>query len=145
MKQIDTDWQETYEKEFADRVAKAAEANAEKIVKSVVNELAQALNMDELQKTIVGIYQELETLKKATDKVAVLEAEVAHLKETEDSRIAAAISPIKPLTWGRSATQSKDNVVEEEDLETELAKQIKSAKGEVNSWLPKFQSVGGVN
>lgn len=144
MKQIETDWQEAYEKELSERIAKASEASAEKIVKSVVGELAEVLNMEELQKTLTDLFAEVDALKEKVKAVEGLKEEVAHLKETEDTKIANAITPIQPINWGRSATTSKSNIVVEDDLEEEVKKQVNSAKKQVSGWMNALRPDGGV-
>lgn len=135
------DWKalsEEYEKELEDqlaqKIATASAANSKTLLETLMTEIVKALNIQQLQETLVQFNERIEQTAKAIARVEELEQKVNYLLETDDSKIAKALTPVEPIDWSLSATTRKDNVVPDAELTAEEKNQVAQAKGSLN-WL----------
>lgn len=137
-KEINEQYEQEIEKEFAGKVAEASKQTVATIVKQVV----AALNIPQLQETLAKLHEGVEANAGLADRVTVLEEQVNHLLDTDDERIAEAIAPTEPFDWSLSAVHNA-KPVKNEDLEEDVKKEVQQMSGELD-WmnnLNPFQEV----
>jgi chorismate mutase len=99
-------------------------------VEEVVKEVLKAINVEQLQTLLQTI---VDNQKKLSDDMAALQAErsvlvkeVAEIKQTEDEKIAAKLSPINWAATGFAPSQSVANTTIPQEKAEQLAKAIES-------------------
>jgi len=123
LKKLNVNWEEInkeyetrIETALAEKVAKASEQTVERVVSEVVD----ALNVKGLKEILAKLNADVVTVKGYETRIGQLEANVTMLKETEDARIAKALTPAEPLDWNFAASASDKNIVGEDEVEKEI-------------------------
>jgi hypothetical protein len=116
-------------KESAEKEVEAVETSEDKVVETVM----KVLNIEQLQTVLATIVEnqknmaaELAELKSAKDVVA---EEVKILKQTEDEKIAAKLSPVNWGGVGYSPSSAKETAIPKEKAEQKLADGPKGGEG----------------
>ena len=142
LQELDVDWKEIneqYEKEIedalAEKVAKASQANS----KEIVAEVMKAMNVEGLVATLSKLNEDIVEVKGYQAKIEALEAEIKMLKESEDERIAKALTPADPFDWSLAASTSTATVVKEENLPAAVKEEIVAKEFD---WLKELNPLG---
>lgn len=112
------EFNESVEKEIADAEKERAVKAAEVIVKEVVAEVIQVLNVDGLKQRLEAIDEAVAKALGLSEQVAELEAAVNHLKETQDERLAKALAPVQAFDWNYSVQKEERKTAIETATET---------------------------
>lgn len=139
----DVDWKglnEQYEAEIEEMLAKQVAEQVAETTKSnvsdIVDEVVKELNVEGLQAVLVDLANHIKENAKLTETVNELAEKVNHLMQTEDARIAKALTPRMPIDWANPSA-NKENIVQEEELDQDVQNQVKNMNGELE-WLKGF-------
>ncbi len=133
-KELEKEWN-AYQESLAEAEVVETEAQKEAERVDIVDHVLKVLDVEGLQKALTEIgaalkasAEQVAELREANDKLA---AEVAGLKETDDTRISNFFTPRKPLAWSVKADAA---VVEEDELTEEDQKAVSELRQD-HKWL----------
>jgi hypothetical protein len=136
LEEVGADWKELniqYEQEMetalAEKIAKASDDKS----KNIVAQVLEALNIEGLQETLKALHGRIDQVAGVEDRVVKIEDAINHLLESEDARIAKALTPVEPFDWTLRPSQSKETV-REEDLTNDEQAAVKEISGQLD-WM----------
>jgi len=118
--------EETYLKEMDDKMAEDVAEAAQPMVKEIVAEVVEAMDLKGLNETITGFQEQAKENAGLAEQVAKLTEMVEFLKSTEDDKLAKALTPEAPFSFAWSPTKSNDNIIEDEDVDEAIKSEVKS-------------------
>ena len=133
---------EQYEKEIEEKLAERVASASKSTVAAIMKEVIAALNIEGLQGVLKQMNEQIVELSAVLPRLGELEENVKHLMETEDERIAKAITPAEPYSWEFRPTKKEGSAVEE--LPEELQKEVQDASGQYD-WLKGMSPFAGGN
>lgn len=143
LKELGVDWKsvnDEYEAEIENRLAQRVAEASKSTVQQIVDQVVTAFNMPALQKALSEMNEKIEEAATLANRVAELEESLKHLLETEDERIAKAITPVEPISWDLRPTVKE--AVEVEALPADVQEEVSKAIGEFD-WLANLNPLGG--
>lgn len=135
-KEVNEQYELEIEAKLAERVADASKGT----VKAIMSQVVEALNIPGLQETLKALNDKVDEAASLAVRVGEIEASIKHLLETEDERIAKAITPAEPFSWDLRPT--KKEAVNVADLTDEIREEVEKASGKFD-WLSNMSPLGG--
>jgi hypothetical protein len=144
LQEMNVEWKEVneqYETEIENTLSEKIAEASKTTVESIVSEVVKALNVDQLREVLGSLNEEVKEVKSFGEKIDNLQEQIDALKVAEDERVAKALTPPDPFDWTLAASNSKENIVKEENVTPEVEKELNG--GEFD-WLAGFNpGLGG--